>query len=75
MPLLSGGRLIGRVDPAREGRTLVAKQVSLALAEGRTAHGPGPVGGRRRGWAATPYAIERAGTPQEAAALASALAT
>ncbi|MEV7427854.1 crosslink repair DNA glycosylase YcaQ family protein [Streptomyces sp. NPDC091212] len=29
MPLLSGGRLLGRVDPAREGRTLVAKQVSL----------------------------------------------
>src|SRR5690606_24400978 len=29
MPLLSGGRLIGRVDPARQGRTLVARQVSL----------------------------------------------
>ncbi|BBA97676.1 hypothetical protein RVR_3530 [Actinacidiphila reveromycinica] len=29
MPLLSGGRLIGRVDPAREGRTLVARQVTL----------------------------------------------
>jgi uncharacterized protein YcaQ len=29
MPLLAGGRLVGRVDPAREGRTLVAKQVSL----------------------------------------------
>ncbi|MFD7547238.1 winged helix-turn-helix domain-containing protein [Streptomyces sp. NPDC059578] len=29
MPLLSGGRLLGRVDPARDGRTLVAKQVSL----------------------------------------------
>ncbi|MGK5448256.1 winged helix-turn-helix domain-containing protein [Streptomyces radiopugnans] len=30
MPLLSGGRLLGRVDPAREGRTLVARQVSMA---------------------------------------------
>lgn len=30
MPLLSGGRLVGRVDPRREGRTLVAAQVSLA---------------------------------------------
>ena len=30
MPLLSGGRLLGRVDPAREGGTLVARQVSLA---------------------------------------------
>ncbi|WP_433464426.1 winged helix-turn-helix domain-containing protein [Spirillospora sp. CA-128828] len=29
MPLLAGGRLIGRVDPAREGRTLIARQVSL----------------------------------------------
>ncbi|MFE3096502.1 winged helix-turn-helix domain-containing protein [Streptomyces sp. NPDC059248] len=33
MPLLSGGRLLGRVDPAREGRTLVAKQVSLESAK------------------------------------------
>ncbi|MGH3318886.1 MAG: winged helix-turn-helix domain-containing protein [Streptosporangiaceae bacterium] len=29
MPLLAGGRLIGRVDPGREGHTLVAKQLSL----------------------------------------------
>ncbi|MDI2131436.1 winged helix-turn-helix domain-containing protein [Yinghuangia seranimata] len=29
MPLLAGGRLIGRVDPAREGRTLVARQLSF----------------------------------------------
>jgi uncharacterized protein YcaQ len=29
MPLLAGGRLAGRVDPAREGTTLVARQVSL----------------------------------------------
>ncbi|WP_344978198.1 winged helix-turn-helix domain-containing protein [Streptosporangium fragile] len=29
MPLLAGGRLIGRVDPAREGSTLVARQVGL----------------------------------------------
>lgn len=34
MPLLAGGRLLGRVDPAREGSTLVARQVSL---EGRKA--------------------------------------
>lgn len=30
MPVLAGGRLVGRVDPAREGRSLVARQVSLA---------------------------------------------
>ncbi|MFS0697105.1 winged helix-turn-helix domain-containing protein [Streptomyces nitrosporeus] len=29
MPLLAGGRLRGRVDPARDGSTLVARQVSL----------------------------------------------
>ncbi|MER8102676.1 crosslink repair DNA glycosylase YcaQ family protein [Kitasatospora sp. NPDC094016] len=36
MPLLAGGRLVGRVDPAREGRTLVARQVSL---DGGRGHG------------------------------------
>ncbi|HXW47007.1 MAG TPA: crosslink repair DNA glycosylase YcaQ family protein [Streptosporangiaceae bacterium] len=29
MPLLAGGRLVGRVDPAREGRTLIARKLSL----------------------------------------------
>jgi len=29
MPLLAGGRLCGRVDPGREGRTLVGRKVSL----------------------------------------------
>jgi hypothetical protein len=29
MPLLAGGELIGRVDPKRVGKTLVARQVSL----------------------------------------------
>jgi uncharacterized protein len=29
MPLLAGGKLVGRVDPARSGRTLVARQLSL----------------------------------------------
>jgi uncharacterized protein YcaQ len=29
MPLLAGGRLVGRVDPKREGTTLHARQVSL----------------------------------------------
>lgn len=30
MPLLAGGRLVGGVDPGREGKTLVAKRVTLA---------------------------------------------
>ncbi len=29
MPLLAGGRLAGRVDPARSGKTLVAQKISL----------------------------------------------
>jgi uncharacterized protein len=29
MPLLAGGKLAGRVDPAREGKTLVARKLSL----------------------------------------------
>ena len=32
MPLLAGGRLVGRVDPVRQGRTLVARQLSLTSA-------------------------------------------
>jgi uncharacterized protein YcaQ len=30
MPLLAGGKLVGRVDPARDGDVLVARQLSLA---------------------------------------------
>jgi hypothetical protein len=30
MPLLARGRIEGHVDPAREGKTLVARNVSLA---------------------------------------------
>ncbi len=29
MPLLAGGRLVGRVDPKRDGKTLLARKVSL----------------------------------------------
>jgi len=29
MPLLAGGRLVGRVDPVRRGKTLVARQLSV----------------------------------------------
>jgi uncharacterized protein YcaQ len=32
MPLLAGGHLVGRVDPTRSGRTLVARKVSLERA-------------------------------------------
>lgn len=36
MPVLAGGRLIGRVDPAREGATLVARQVGFEPLGSRT---------------------------------------
>ena len=29
MPLLAGGQLVGRVDPARDGKTLIARQLTL----------------------------------------------
>jgi uncharacterized protein len=32
MPLLAGGRLLGRADPARSGKTLIARQVTLEKA-------------------------------------------
>jgi uncharacterized protein YcaQ len=32
MPLLAGGRLVGRVDPVRQGQTLVARQLSVTSA-------------------------------------------
>jgi uncharacterized protein YcaQ len=41
MPLLAGGRLIGRVDPARAGQTLVARKVTLEpRVTGPTVTGP-----------------------------------
>lgn len=45
MPLLAGGKLQGRVDPAREGTTLVARQASLAVLEGGGPDGRGSGGG------------------------------
>ena len=33
MPVLSGGRLVGRVDPGRSGKTFVAKHVDVPLAK------------------------------------------
>jgi uncharacterized protein YcaQ len=49
MPLLAGGRLIGRVDPARAGRTLVARKVSFE---------PSVAGGRVRGPARAAAAVD-----------------
>ena len=51
MPLLAGGRLLGRVDPVRQGQTLVARQLSLSSAAA-TRPWRGRCGRRRNGSAA-----------------------
>ncbi|MGE7391489.1 winged helix-turn-helix domain-containing protein [Streptomyces sp. NPDC004126] len=73
MPLLAGGRLQGRVDPAREGRTLVARQVSLTT--------PGAAGAMAQAlreaaeWVGCDAVrVERAQSPAEAAAITAELA-
>ncbi|MFJ3585372.1 winged helix-turn-helix domain-containing protein [Streptomyces sp. NPDC090127] len=72
MPLLAGGKLLGRVDPAREGRTLVARQVSLASAKAVV-----PMAQALReaaGWVGCDAVrVERADTPSVAQALTAAL--
>ncbi|MFG2196352.1 winged helix-turn-helix domain-containing protein [Streptomyces sp. NPDC048639] len=74
MPLLSGGRLMGRVDPAREGKTLVARQVSL---DGRKAVRPMAQALREAAsWVGCETVrVERVMQPELAAALVEALTT
>ncbi|UQX04991.1 crosslink repair DNA glycosylase YcaQ family protein [Streptomyces sp. RerS4] len=73
MPLLAGGRLQGRVDPAREGRTLVARQLSLTSPKAAA-----PMARALREAAewvgCDAVRLERAGTPAEAAAVTAELA-
>ncbi|MDA0632817.1 winged helix DNA-binding domain-containing protein [Nonomuraea sp. MCN248] len=72
MPVLAGGRLIGRVDPAREGTTLVARQLSLepGLTSARWVEAM-----REALWSAAAWVgcdavrVERTDPPQLAAAL------
>ncbi|APU40519.1 winged helix-turn-helix domain-containing protein [Streptomyces sp. TN58] len=72
MPLLAGGRLQGRVDPAREGGTLVARQLSL------TSPAAAPAMARALREAAEwvgcdAVRVERAQSPAEAAAVTAEL--
>jgi len=75
MPLLSGGRLVGRVDPARRGNTLVARQVSLAEPVGEDALAAMAVGLRQAAmWVnCTGVAVERASPDWVGATLARAI--
>jgi uncharacterized protein YcaQ len=72
MPLLARGRLLGRVDPARSGRTLVARQLSLD-----TAAAAEPMAQALRGAASwvgcDDVQLGRVDPPQLAARLAAAL--
>ncbi|MER7514604.1 crosslink repair DNA glycosylase YcaQ family protein [Streptomyces lavendulae] len=73
MPLLAGGRLQGRVDPGREGTTLVARQLSL------TSPKAAPAMARALREAAEwvgcdAVRVERASSPAEAAAVTAELA-
>lgn len=73
MPLLAGGRLLGRVDPAREGSTLVARQVTL---DSRRAAAPMARALREAAsWVGcTDVRVERVLAPELADALTAALA-
>lgn len=74
MPLLAGGRLQGRVDPAREGTTLVARQLSLTSPKAAR-----PMADALReaaSWVGCDAVrIDRAQTPAQAAAVSSELAS
>lgn len=72
MPVLAGGRLVGRVDPAREGRTLVARQVSCSPAAVRAVATALREAATWVGCDAV--AVERTSPPEVAAALRAATA-
>ncbi|MEW9527160.1 winged helix-turn-helix domain-containing protein [Microbispora sp. NPDC049125] len=77
MPVLSGGRIIGRVDPARDGATLVARQVGF---EPGGSAAKAVEGMRDALWEAASWVgctgirVERVGTPELEAPLRAALA-
>lgn len=73
MPLLSGGHLRGRVDPGREGTTLVARQLSLTT----PAAAPAMARALREAaeWVGCDAVrVDRASSPAEAAAVTAELA-
>ncbi|MCJ1677030.1 winged helix DNA-binding domain-containing protein [Streptomyces sp. APSN-46.1] len=73
MPLLAGGLLQGRVDPAREGSTLVARQLSLTSP--KAARPMAQALREAAEWVGCDaIRVERAQSPAEAAAVTSELA-
>ncbi|WP_255954794.1 winged helix-turn-helix domain-containing protein [Streptomyces odontomachi] len=75
MPVLAGGRLVGRVDPAREGSTLVAKQVSLSRTDGKALRGVAEALVEAAGWVGcSDVRLERVEAPELRTALGEELA-
>ncbi|RGA03092.1 winged helix-turn-helix domain-containing protein, partial [Microbispora triticiradicis] len=76
MPVLAGGRIIGRVDPAREGATLVARQVGFEPgARARDAEAMSDALWEAASWVGcTAVRVERVGTPELEAPLRAAVA-
>jgi uncharacterized protein len=60
MPVLSGARLVGRVDPARSGRTLVARHVTFGTGWGEGSAAAVPLRGRAAAVAAVATALYEA---------------
>ncbi|MFI6476969.1 winged helix-turn-helix domain-containing protein [Nonomuraea sp. NPDC050663] len=73
MPVLSGGRLIARVDPAREGTTFVARQIGLepGISPARAVEGVRAALWEAASWVGCDSVrVERVDPPQLAAELA-----
>ncbi|WP_189930718.1 winged helix-turn-helix domain-containing protein [Streptomyces sulfonofaciens] len=65
MPVLAGGRLVGRVDPARSGETLVAKQVSMSLTDRKALRGVAEALVAAAGWVGcSDVRLERVDAPE-----------
>ena len=72
MPVLSGGRLVGRVDPGRVGKTFVAKHVVVPMA--KDVPGVAAAIVEAASWVgSSSIAVERVSPPSSAAALKKAL--
>ncbi|GAA0404360.1 crosslink repair DNA glycosylase YcaQ family protein [Microbispora corallina] len=77
MPVLAGGRIIGRVDPAREGTTLVARQVGFEPggSRARAVEGMRDALWEAASWVGcTDVRVERVAAPELEAPLRAALA-
>ncbi|MFI6349601.1 winged helix-turn-helix domain-containing protein [Streptomyces sp. NPDC050560] len=74
MPILTGGRLVGRVDPARDGATLVARQLSLSTVSAKAVHGAAQALVEAAAWVGcTDVRVERLEPEEQRAALTAEL--